>query len=73
MNSIVVESIYNLLNSKRIAELEIVLNWFEKGEYKNDNEVKAQLKEAIKKEPISISDTLPKEKELLNKIIEKLN
>ncbi len=72
-NNVTLEAIYNLINSKKIEEMNIVLNWFEKGEYKNDKETKKQLKEEINKKPITFKPEQTKQKEIFETLIKSIS
>jgi hypothetical protein len=71
-NNAELEALYNHFNSKNIEELQIVLEWFEKGNYKNEQKLIEQLKEEITKKPITFKSEQTKQKELFEKIIKHL-
>ena len=68
-NDYLIQMFYSLINSKEEEAMALVLEWFQKGEHKNDTEAKQKLKEQIEKQPIHFSKEEKKGKEIYQKLL----
>jgi hypothetical protein len=70
MNKFPLETYYEMLSSKSLYEMKALFDAFDHGKYKDDTGTREALKAQLTKNPISFPDTLKKEKEIYDKLME---